>query len=759
MSSPTTATKATAPLALLTKPGEIYSHIRKKWLVVTPEETVRQGYLLTLVNEYGYELGQIGEEVNTTGRGAANARADFVIWASVQAKKDKAAPRIVVECKADNIRIGERDYTQGESYARFTDAPFFVTHNHRETRYWKVLKDKMPGYRQEIENIPHADDSEKEIKELLKKLRVFREEEFAKVLHDCHNIIRNRQHLDPVKAFDEIAKILFIKVVQERKLKKARQRDNLFRAEWLRTQRVQLADPVANLFNDAKQELRNDRLFDRDEAVQLKFETVVEIVEKLEAYNLSDTGEDVKGIAFEKFLGRTFRGEGLGQFFTPRPVVEFMIRLLAPQEGEIILDPSSGSGGFLIRAFEMVRQQILESADQEYRAYKTELQEIRGGGGGGGISEAEQGPLLLARYDKIQATLDQQTEGSRLWKLANRCLFGVDANERMARTSKMNMIMHGDGHGGVHHHNGLLNVNGIFEDRFDIIMTNPPFGASVEPQDKVTTEQIHLEEETYKLYVERYGAPYVQARAKLEATINEPIGGLFVLGRNAQDKVLSAATETLFLERYLTLLAPGGRLGVVLPEGIFNNPSLDYVRQHCEDRARLLAVVSLPADTFISTGATVKCSLLFLQRHTAAEAAAYQAALAQATQERTAHHAPARAERLAEFNVLLADAVVNKRGDDRKRLQAERKTYLRDLDAAVAREARALLKQRLDYPVFLYEAEQVGISATGETGTRNELYPNPTWDAATDGPTALELYQEFRATTAAAPVSFAVAAA
>ena len=752
--APTPAAKITAPLALLTKPGEIFSHVRKKWLVVTPEETVRQGYLLTLVNEYGYELGQIGEELSLTGRGAAQARADFAIWASAQDKKDKKPPRIVVECKADNIRISERDYTQGEYYARVLDAPFFVTHNHRETRYWKVLKDKQPGYRQEIENIPHADDSEKEIKELLKKLRVFREEEFAKVLHDCHNIIRNRQHLDPVKAFDEIAKILFIKVVQERKLKKAKQRDNLFRAEWLRTQRVQLTDPVANLFNDAKKELRNDRLFDRDEAVQLKFETVVEIVEKLEAYNLSDTSEDVKGIAFEKFLGRTFRGEGLGQFFTPRPVVEFMIRLLAPQEDEVILDPSSGSGGFLIRAFEIVRQQILESADQEYQAYKAEL-----AGANPPLSEAEQGPLLLARYDAIQATLDQHTEDSRLWKLANRCLFGVDANERMARTSKMNMIMHGDGHGGVHHHNGLLNVNGIFEDRFDIILTNPPFGASVEPQDKVTSEQIHLEDETYKLYVERYGAPYVQARDKLVAAIDEPIGGLFALGRNAQDKVLSADTEVLFLERYLTLLAPGGRLGVVLPEGIFNNPSLDYVRQHCEDRACLLAVVSLPADTFVSTGATVKCSLLFLRRHTAAEATAYQTALADATKERAAHHAPARAAYLAESDTRLADAVANKRADDRKRLQAERKNYLRDLEAAVAREARALLKQRLDYPVFLYEAEQVGISATGETGTRNELYPNPTWDAATNGPTALELYQAFRGATAVAPVSSAVVAA
>ncbi len=93
--------------------------------------------------------------------------------------------------------------------------------------------------------------------------------------------------------------------------------------------------------------------------------------------------------------------------------------------------------------------------------------------------------MLREKFDAIQATLDHDKPGSRLWKLANRCIYGTDANDRMARTSKMNMIMHGDGHGGVHHHDGFLNVNGIFEGRFDIVLTNPPFGANVEPSDVV----------------------------------------------------------------------------------------------------------------------------------------------------------------------------------------------------------------------------------------------------------------------------------
>lgn len=135
--------------------GKIWSHVRSKWLVETPEETVRQTYLLVLTNEYGFHVDQIGEELQLIGRGSAGARADFVIWRTSQDKVDNKAPFIVVECKSDNVTIKPVDYSQGETYSRICDAPFFVTHNSRETRYWRVKKDMVPGYTEEIENIPH----------------------------------------------------------------------------------------------------------------------------------------------------------------------------------------------------------------------------------------------------------------------------------------------------------------------------------------------------------------------------------------------------------------------------------------------------------------------------------------------------------------------------------------------------------------------------------------------------------------------------
>jgi type I restriction enzyme M protein len=335
--------------------GRIFSHIRQSWLMETPEERVRQSYVVTLHNEYGFDLTQMSEELHVAGRGSARARADVVIWRTVQDKDDAKTPLIVIECKSDNITINAADYAQGEAYALYCNAPFFVTHNNRETRYWRTRKERMPGHCEEIENVPHADASDKDIQELIAKLRIFKEDEFADLLHQCHNVLRNREHLDPAAAFDEIAKLLFVKVWVEREMKRKRQRQNLFTADWLETQLGE--NPLQELFRQTKEAYRDDSIFDEREQLNIKGTTGREIVRLLERYNLSDTSEDVKGIAFERFLGRTFRGE-IGQFFTPRTIVEFIVRMLEPKEDDLVCDPASGSGGFLIRFFEMVREQI-----------------------------------------------------------------------------------------------------------------------------------------------------------------------------------------------------------------------------------------------------------------------------------------------------------------------------------------------------------------------------------------------------------------
>jgi type I restriction enzyme M protein len=721
--------------------GKIWSHIRQKWLNETPEEAVRQEYLCSLVNEYGFSVEQFDEEVSLPGeRGNKNARADFVIWRTVQDKRDGKTALIVVECKADNVAISQKTYEQGANYANNERAKFFVSHNRRGTKFWKVdLSKRAPNY-SEVKDIPHADASDKEIEELLSKLKPFEGKEFADLLHQCHNVIRNNEHLDPAAAFDEIAKILFVKVWVERRLKERRERKNLFTVDTLKEAAKFSKNPIQSLFDETKEAYRSDKIFEKDERINLRPATVESIVAKLASYNLSETSEDVKGIAFERFLGGTFRGE-IGQFFTPRPIVEFMIRMIEPKEGDTICDPASGSGGFLIRFFEIVRETIAADVDAKYKAFCAEVDAKK-------IPEAEKAKRKSERYKELQRELDPVSDPeapdsrrqiSRIWRLANVCIYGTDANDRMARTSKMNMIMHGDGHGGVHHHNGLLNVNGIFEGRFKIVLTNPPFGANVSEENKILPSDYVVPVEARTRYRNEYGQAYDDAVAQVEAYEGKPLLSLFKLPTTSKIK-----TELLFIERCLDLLQPGGRLGIVLPEGVFNNTHDIYVRvrEFVEDRAKLTAVVSLAADTFKSSGADVKASLLFLAKFTAKEQNTFDHTKAKAQKETEAKYAPEIERKTKRLNEAIEAAKVAKDREQLGQLRKQLSQFEKEMAERIAAEARSLLKERFPYPVFLYEAEKVGISATGEPD-ENELYPNERVPAGCTK-TCLELYREFK---------------
>lgn len=213
----------------------------------------------------------------------------------------------------------------------------------------------------------------------------------------------------------------------------------------------------------------------------------------------------------------------------------------------------------------------------------------------------------------LNQELDINHEKSRLHMLSYDCIFGTDANVRMARTAKMNMIMHGDGHGGVYHNDGLLNVHEIFENRFDIIFTNPPFGTRVERTTKITQEDKCTNQTEIEKYKKRYGQAYTNALKQVNNNIGEKLVSLY------KTSSISHLTEVLFLERCLNLLKPGGRMGIVLPEGVLNNLNLQKVRDFVESKAKILLITSIPREVFVSCGATVKTSLLFFRKFTEKE--------------------------------------------------------------------------------------------------------------------------------------------
>ena len=483
--------------------------------------------------------------------------------------------------------------------------------------------------------------------------KAFEREEFTRILTKCHNTIRNNDKLSPEAAFDEISKVLFIKIWKEK------MNGEIYTLEKFDNENK--ASMVPDYFNFLFYETRNhyvgDKIFERNERLNIRENSFRDILGALSKLNLASASDDVRGIAFEQFLGKTFRGE-LGQFFTPRKIVEFMVKVLDPQENELICDPCCGSGGFLINAFEHVR-------------------------------------------DAIQND-DKGNKEARIRKLATKCVFGVDANPRMARTAKMNMMMHGDGHSGVHHHDGFLNVNGIFEGRFQVILTNPPFGSKVSKKLLIAESDRFTDSIKIKEYTKEYGERYKKAMAQVEDNIGKPLLNLFGISKYTN------LTETLFLDRCLDLLVPGGRMGVVLPEGVLNNKKLEAVRHYVEGRAKIVMVVSLPTDVFMAAGANVKPSILFLKKFSVSEASEYHQVLTVVN------------DQVKELHQQEVEELIKKikTADDEKKNNLRAK--LRKLNEKMKGEINKKLKEALDYEVLMASVDKAGINSVGAE-CENEL--------------------------------------
>jgi type I restriction enzyme M protein len=784
--------------------------LRNEWRNIAgkPEEVVRQRFIRNLCDEYGYVLSQMDQERRTM-HGHKSPRADIVVWETPEAKAAQKTPVLVVECKAESIDINIKDYYQGESYTRAVGCEFFVANNSRYTAVFKLVPG-LPGDFVQINEIAKASDwgDAKRIEQIKSRLRAFNRKEFQDLLFRCHSILRDVHKMEPGRAFDTISKILFVKMYVERS-----GLHGTFTVDFLdRRASTRLpTDPSVHdgLFDQTKSYYKADDLFSTADRLEISEDTFRRIVKELERFDLSKTGDDIKGLAFERFLGSTFRGE-LGQFFTPRPVVDFMVSVLNPHEGELICDPAAGSGGFLIRAFEHVRDQIAEAIQKKKDDQRATVEALK-------LSPEEEERRIDEAFALLNRELlpsDDQNRpaDSRVGRLAWHCIFGTDAEPRAARTAKMNMIMHGDGHGGIHYHDGLIDTNGIFPGRFDVVITNPPFGSNVGDDQKVGgSEETRVRNDP--AYTEncrnRYGEAWEEShkRALAAATSKTPILDLFEIGRGKANR----ATEVVFVERCLQLLKPGGRMGIVLPDGNLNNPSMAWLRRWAEGKARILAVISLPEETFRSADATVKASLVFLRRFTAPEESAWEAAWTSAHAQHDAAFNERRDALCSDFGVRIssgeskqasklltklselgvertlpkwstgpapeyprsigptrigkprwdgnakdpkrarelkkdfAEALEGKAGARADTLLRELQVRLRAIDDAHNTALWEAVRKQFDYPIFVAAPNGVGITSTGETG---ENIPNQL-------PEILTAYQTFEgwAAEGAAPES------
>jgi type I restriction enzyme M protein len=746
--------------------------------VETLENSVCADFLKKLQNEYGFKDEQIAvnQKFDDFEAGLGWAKADIVVWKSVEDKQKHAPPFIVVQGKfQDGLRL--QDYFEGVKFAQQNKATLFVTieRDGKNPSFYKIAGGKFISIETPKDN--ELFDSKK-IDAVLSHDENFKRDEFKKLLFACHNIIRNNDKFSPEMAFDEISKVMFSKIWYER------EEGKLLTKKDLETEQGRFYDePFYQVFfKRTKKAFEKDEIFEETDKFRIREESFFQIIEKLEKNNLAEIFDDVKGLAFEEFLGTTFRGD-LGQFFTPRTVVDFMADIIDPQENELIADPCCGSGGFLIKSFDLVKDAIADEIKAVKLRFRRQI-----------IDEnflklsATERKSHLQKLDKVFADLnrelspkfsgkekepklefDETDKQSRLYKLSNNCIFGTDAEPRSARTAKMNMIMRGDGHSGVHYHDGLLHVNGMLSERFDVILTNPPFGARISRDLLVSERDIERNDQKIKEYVDRYGQKYSDDQKTLEAQINQPVLELFDTGKEFLEEdpvenspkqkkkpnpIKSTLTEVVFMERCLDLLKKGGRMGVVLPEGFLNTMDLQLVREYFEGRAKLVFIASIPQDVFIAAGATVKPSLVFLKRFTEAEEIEYKQIEQEVTDLIKAKYQPQIVEIEAEYQLLKhsvdsfdkslrqSKADLKKKDSDQAKLQngitflqeqlakakdelrkgkKERDKKLAEIENRKKREIVQGIKDKFDYEFPIVQAKDAGVTSTGSASGKSDF--------------------------------------
>lgn len=530
-----------------------------------PEEKVRAAFWADLIYQYEYPANRIKVEVTIPDR-VPNDRADLVVFCDDACKK----PYAVVECKRDGVTDAEflQAIEQGVGNANWVKlrASYVVIVAGATRRVLDFTDDNTGIFEREkniIADLPRAygkpheyrfykdgvyKDADRELKPAPDITEVDREKLIA-AIKKCHNTLWGGGRLSPPTAFGELCKLIFVKISDEQK---PRKKGEPYQFQ-IKTHEsaAQLAARINALYDEQK--VKDPEVF--TDSIKVDDRVLRTVVSHLEGINLSKTDLDVKGVAFEQFMDGFFKGD-FGQYFTPRPLIEFAVKMMKPEHDWDVLDPACGSGGFLLHTLDYMRTQASEYFDA--------------------------------------GTVDH----FRYWhEFAKNHLYGIEINDEIARVAKMNMIVHDDGHTNVISFDALDSIEkmhnhnrGFEADTFDLILTNPPFGST-----------INLSE---KPYLSNYKLGYsynAKGRAKLRK---------------------SQSSEILFIERIWEFLKPGtGKAAIVLPDGVLSNSSSQYVRDFILERFQLLAVVSLPQHAFAHFGAGVKASIIFVRKRKSSEKA------------------------------------------------------------------------------------------------------------------------------------------
>ncbi len=555
----------------------------------TPEEYVRQTVEKRLVNEHKYVRERLAVEY-TVQMGSGRKRADIVIFpqgVSESEKKDQQRIEIIIECKKESVKPSDKDngVEQLKTYMSACNNCVWGmwTNGIHKTVYRKTVDENGHFVFDEYNDIPSADGStdenERPNRNTLKKAF---DDNLLFTFRTCHNIIYSNEGLQKQPAFFEFLKVIFCKIHDERNLLEPIQFYTTSKERNYKDGQSSVYNRISKIFDEVKK--KNPQIFDKNENIQLHPRTLTFLVAELQKYALLNTNIDIKGKAYEEIVGANLRGDR-GEFFTPRNVMKMAVDMINPKDNEKVLDSSCGTGGFVVTAMNRVIERLRQRFEEQF-----------------GEKASWSNDIQKSYNDKISETAKEN-------------FFGFDINPDLVKATKMNMVMNNDGSGNILQLNTLLPpqewdddfkthlASALHIDKgsiknhksigfFDVIVTNPPFGANIPIRDSQILEQFDL--------------GHIWRKDEK---------GNWQMTNRLQSSV---PPEQLFIERILQLLCEGGRTAVVLPDSILGAPGLEYIRHWLIRKTRIVASVDLHADAFQPHNGT-QCSILILQKKTQKE--------------------------------------------------------------------------------------------------------------------------------------------
>ena len=595
---------------------------------VSPTETNLQSIIVMLNEEYGFDLEDMVRDfkIEYTDPDTNKLKKQKVELVVFEKGKSHEQDHIIRICIVQDDKVKENDKKKGltatlENAMGAVESCEFGLWANGSNYHFLQKEDDALGYDYEFVDLSDFPGEGETLGDLDRadrsNSRKPANDSLIKVFKRTHDYIYGNEGRKK-DAFWQLLYLIFCKLYDEKRKFFGVDNDESYRRKfWVGVKeqnseegRKAIAKRIKGLFNELKESDLFSDVFDGNESIDLTDKGLAFIAGELAKYSFLDASVDVKGMAYETIVSNTLKQEA-GQFFTPRNIVKAMVEMLDPKETDRILDPCCGSGGFLVMALDHVRKQIAQELFPDL-----------------------DGPLLTEKYNSIEVNNKVKT-------YAENSIFGFDFDPDLKKAARMNMVMAGDGHANIFHVNSLAypnwehpeeidrikkslsrsfeNMNDLESQygldargKFDIIFTNPPFGAKVKVEEEIAS-RYHLSK-------------------------------------------FSDAPEVLFIEACYDYLKPGGKMAIVLPDGILGNPNTLPVREWILDKFKILASIDLAVEAFLPQ-VGVQASLLFLQKKTELERQ-----LVQETDE--------------DYDVFMA--IAEKLGKDRR----GNPVYLRDEDGA-----------------------------------------------------------------------------